>query len=205
MNPPASNSPSGIVMLKKVVIPDQAILGVGINHIPPSSGWSNKNINLDDPIEMALARELQSPALAHVAASTSQANVGPWNAFVFWCRNLLRPRRFLPDEDITVALYMQSLMKSANSYSTIKSASASIAFFYKINLFTNHITMAPEVCMVRTTAARKFGLSPKRVKEPFMWDGSRGFRSSLWISLSRVLSPCSSHYGHLILWGNVLL
>ena len=25
--------------------------------------------------------------------------------------------------------------------------------------------MAPEVCMVRTAAARKFGLSPKRVKE----------------------------------------
>ena len=29
--------------------------------------------------------------------------------------------------------------------------------------------MAPEVCMVRTAAARKFGLSPKTVKEPFMW------------------------------------
>jgi hypothetical protein len=60
-------------------------------------------------------------------------------------------------------------MNSANSYSTIKSASASIAFFHEINVFTNHPTMAPEVCMVRTTATRKFGLSPKRVKEPFMW------------------------------------
>ncbi len=29
--------------------------------------------------------------------------------------------------------------------------------------------MAPEVCMVTTAAARKFGLSPKRVNEPFMW------------------------------------
>ncbi len=32
--------------------------------------------------------------------------------------------------------------------------------------------MAPEVCMVKTAAARKFGLSPKKnknVKEPFMW------------------------------------
>ena len=29
--------------------------------------------------------------------------------------------------------------------------------------------MAPEVCMVRTAAARKFGLSAKRVKEPFLW------------------------------------
>ncbi len=60
-------------------------------------------------------------------------------------------------------------MNSANSFSTIKSASASIAFFHKINLFDNHPTMAPEVCMVRTDAARKSGLSAKRVKEPFMW------------------------------------
>ncbi len=29
--------------------------------------------------------------------------------------------------------------------------------------------MAPEVCMVRTSAARKNGLSVKRVKEPFIW------------------------------------
>jgi hypothetical protein len=58
-------------------------------------------------------------------------------------------------------------MDSANSFSTIKSASASIDFFHKINLLTNHPTGAPKVCMVTTAAARKFGLSPKRVKEPF--------------------------------------
>ncbi len=60
-------------------------------------------------------------------------------------------------------------MDAANSYSTNKSALASIAFFHKINLFTNHPTGAPKVCMVRTAAARKFGLSPKRVKEHFLW------------------------------------
>ena len=81
----------------------------------------------------------------------------------------------LPAEDITVALYMQSIMNSADSFSTIKSASASIAFFHKINVFTNHPTLAREVCMVRTSAARKFGLSPKRVKEPFMWMNLVGF------------------------------
>ena len=54
-------------------------------------------------------------------------------------------------------------------FSTVKSASASIAFFHEIKLFTNHPTMAPEVCMVRTTAARKFGLSAKRIKEHFLW------------------------------------
>jgi hypothetical protein len=45
-----------------------------------------------------------------------------------------------------------------------------VAFFHKIDLFTtNPPKDAPEVCMVRTYATRMFGLSPKRVKEPFLW------------------------------------
>jgi hypothetical protein len=60
-------------------------------------------------------------------------------------------------------------MDNVNLVSTVKSASASIAFFHKINLFTNQPTMAPEVCMVRTAAARKFSLSALRVKESFLW------------------------------------
>ena len=71
-------------MFKRVVIPAQAILGVGINDVPSSTGWSTKSINLDDPIEVALAGEVQSSALAHVSASTSHAYVGPRNAFVLW-------------------------------------------------------------------------------------------------------------------------
>ena len=43
---PPSNSPSGTVAFKKVVIPALATIGVGINSVPPSSGWSTKNINL---------------------------------------------------------------------------------------------------------------------------------------------------------------
>ncbi len=72
---------------------------------------------------------VKKTALAHVAASTSKADVGPWNAFVVWCYSLIKYRRPLPVEDITVNLYLQSLMDSANSFSTIKSASASIAFY----------------------------------------------------------------------------
>jgi membrane associated rhomboid family serine protease len=61
-------------------------------------------------------------------------------------------------------------MDKANTFSTIKSVSASIVFFHKkIYVFTNHPTMAPEVCMGTTTAAQKFALSTKRVKEPFPW------------------------------------
>ena len=79
---PVSNSPSGIDVFKKFVTPAQAILGVGTSDVSPSSGWSTKNINLGDPIEVALAGELKISALAHVASSTSHAYVGPWNAFV---------------------------------------------------------------------------------------------------------------------------
>jgi hypothetical protein len=109
MSPPASNSPSAIDVFKRVVTPAQAILGVGNNEVLTSSGWSNKDVNVNDPIEVALASSLQDSALTHVAAFTSHAYVGPWKAFVLWCHNLLRPRRPLPADDITMALYMQSL------------------------------------------------------------------------------------------------
>jgi hypothetical protein len=164
-----SSFPSETVAFKRVVAPAQAILGKDSIEFPLLSGWSQKGINTNDPIEVALASRLQDSALAYVAASTSQAYVGPWNAFVLWCGSLLGPRRPLPTDDITIALYLQSLMDTDKSFSTIKSTSASIAFFHKINLFANHPTGAPKVCMVRTAAARKFGLSPKRVKEPSLW------------------------------------
>ncbi len=59
------------------------MLGQGSLDVPLLSGWSQKDINKDDPIEVALASRLQNSALAHVAASTSKAYVGPWNAFCF--------------------------------------------------------------------------------------------------------------------------
>jgi hypothetical protein len=106
MNPTVFHSPSAIDAFKRVVTPVRAILGVGNLEVPPSSGWSLKDINSNDPIEVAFTSNLQYYALAHVAASTSHAYVGPWNAFVVWCHNLLRPRRHLPAKDITVALYL---------------------------------------------------------------------------------------------------
>jgi len=72
------------------------VLGVGTLILPINSGWAGKDINMDDPVEFALASRLQMPALAHVAGSTSRAYVGPWNAFVSWFSSLMRPRRPLP-------------------------------------------------------------------------------------------------------------
>ncbi len=111
-----SSVPSGTVAFKNVVAPAQAILGKGSIEFPLLSGWSQKDINTNDHIAVALASRLQDSALAHVAASTSKAYVGPWNAYVLWCGSLLRPRRPLPADDITVALYLQSLMDAAKFF-----------------------------------------------------------------------------------------
>ena len=80
----------------------------------------------------------------------------------------MRPRTPLSGDYLTVALYFQSLMDKANTFSTIKSASAFTIYFHKIHLFTYRPTMALEACMVRAAAARKFGLSTKRVEKSFL-------------------------------------
>jgi len=67
---------------KRVVAPAQAILGEGSIEIPLLSGWSQKGLNTNDPVEVASTSRLQNSALAHVASSTSKAYVGPFDAFV---------------------------------------------------------------------------------------------------------------------------
>jgi hypothetical protein len=120
-----------IIAFTKVAMPARATLGGGALSLPINNGWVGKDVNIDDPVEIALAGRLHISALVHVTGSTFRAYVGPWNAFVLWCDYLLRPRRPLPADNITVVLYFQSLMENANSFSTIKSASASVAFFIK--------------------------------------------------------------------------
>ena len=119
----------------------RATLGGGAFSLSLNTSWAGKDVNIHDPAEVALAGRLQMSALAHVDGSTSRIYVGPWNVFVLWCGSLMRPRRLLPEDDLTVTLYLQSLVDNANLFSTIKSASASIAFFHKTNVLTNHPTM----------------------------------------------------------------
>ena len=125
---------------------------------------------MEDPVEVALVGRLQQSAMAHVAESTSASYVGSWNAFVSWCGSLARPRRALPADDMTVAMYLQVVADGAQSFAPVKQASASIAFFQKVNLYSHLPTQSPEACMVRGAAARKFGLAPKNRKTPFKWE-----------------------------------
>jgi len=164
----AGISPREIAAFKAVVKPAGAILGIGKNRVT-SSGWASLDVNRDDPVEVALAARLQHSAMAHVAGSTSKEYVKPWNKFVIWCGERLSERCPLPASDITVALYLQSVADGAKSFAPVKSHSAAIAFFQKVNLFNHLPTQSPAVCMVRQAAMRKFGLSPKNRKAPFKW------------------------------------
>ena len=120
-------------------------------------------------MEVALAARLQHSAMAHVAGSTSKEYVGPWNKFVKWCGERLSERCPLPASDFTVALFLQSVADGAKTFAPVKSHSAAIAFFQKVNLFNHLPTQSPVVCMVRQAAARKFGLSTRNRKTPFNW------------------------------------
>ena len=77
-----THSRNAIAAFDRVVAPDRALLGVGSLEVPPRSGWDKKDVPTIDHDEVALAERLQNSALAHVADSTSDAYVGPWNAFV---------------------------------------------------------------------------------------------------------------------------
>ncbi len=63
----------------------------------------------------------------------------------------------------------QSNVERSKSFAPMKSASASIAFFHKVNLYNHLPTQSRVVGMVRQAAARKFGLIPKEMKETFQW------------------------------------
>lgn len=61
--------------------PASAAVGAGVS-TTASSGRSAKDVNLDDPVEVAMAGRLQQSAMTHVAESTSASYVGQWIAFV---------------------------------------------------------------------------------------------------------------------------
>ena len=120
-------------------------------------------------MEVGLAAGLREAVVAHVAGSTASAYVGPWTHFVNWCASLAVPRCPLPASEITVALFLRSVVERSKSYGPVKSHSAAIAFYQKVNLFGHLPTRSPAVNMVRQAAARHFGLGTSNRKEPFSW------------------------------------
>jgi hypothetical protein len=172
ISPPArisARSLSATDVFKEVVMPVGAALGTD-KVCGRGSGWARLGVNREDPVEMALAADLQRSALAQVTVSSCGKYTGQYNMFVTWCEALPEPRASLPASDATMALYMQSVMNNAKTFAPVKAASAAIAFFQKTNLFAHEPTQSPAACLVRSTAMRKFGLNAKNRKKPFEWD-----------------------------------
>ncbi len=118
---------------------------------------------------MALAADLQQAALEHVASTTCKTYTCRWNIFVRYCDALKVPRVPLLAADGTLAMYLQSIMNGAKTFAPVKAASAAIAFYQKINLFSHEPAQSPAVCLVREAAIRRLGLNAKNRKEPFEW------------------------------------
>ena len=60
--------------------------------------------------------------------------------------------------------------KFAVSFSAVKSASAAIAYFQRINLYSHNPTMGQLASFVRNAVMRRLGLAPRSRKTPFTWD-----------------------------------
>jgi hypothetical protein len=61
-------------------------------------------------------------------------------------------------------MYLQSMVNGAGTIAPVKAASAAIAFYQKINIFSHGHAQSPAVCIVREAAIRRFGLNAKNRK-----------------------------------------
>ena len=93
------------VAFKEVVLPAGATRGTDSGR-GRGSGWASLDVNREDPVEMALAADLQRSALSKVAASSCGKYTGQFNMFVAWCEARAEPRASLPASEATVALYL---------------------------------------------------------------------------------------------------
>ena len=76
-----------------------------------------------------MAADLQKSVLAHVTESSCGKYTGQFTMFAAWCDARAEPRATLPASDGTVALYLQSVMNTAKTFTPVKAASAAIAFY----------------------------------------------------------------------------
>ena len=140
------------------------------DNVSSSLLWRPIEINLLDPVEVMLSSRLRESAVNHVASSSSAQYLLCWNKFTAWCRERCEPRCPLPASEVTVALYLQHVADTAVSFSAVKSASAAIAYFQRINLYSHEPTMGQLASFVRNAAMRRLGLAPRSRKTPFTWD-----------------------------------
>ena len=106
-------------------------------------------------------------ALSSAKASSTMKRYTPaWGYFKKWCAG--HALSFLPAAPLTVALYLLKLTQTANSFSTVKLASAAIAVFHSFASQTE-VTRAPIVAAIREHARRNLHAGDNR-KEPLPFE-----------------------------------
>ena len=85
-----------------------------------TSRWPHLHVNREDPVELALAADLQKSALAHVVESSCGKYTCQFNMFLIWCDALAEPRATLPASDGTVTMYLQSMMNNAKTFAPVR-------------------------------------------------------------------------------------
>ncbi len=87
-------------------------------------------------------------------------------------------------------MYLQSVVNGAKTFAPVKAASAAIAFYHKINLFSHEPTQSPAVCLMREAAIRRFGLNAKNWKKAFKW--------AQVVKFAKAYGPRQQGYCHLV-------
>ncbi len=101
----AGEFPSVISVFTEVVLPAGASLGT-TSYVGRDMGWSRLDVNRLDPVELALAADLQRSVLGHVATSSCKKYTCQWNMFVRRCGSLKEQRVPLTATDNSVAMYL---------------------------------------------------------------------------------------------------
>jgi len=165
----SAESPSGTYVFAEVVMFAGASLGT-VGECGWHSGWGRLDVNREDPVELALAADLQKAAISHVAGPSCKTYKGQWNLSAAWCDAIKLPRATMQATDATVVLYLTSVVNRAKTFAPVKAAPAAIAFYPKINLFNHEPTQSPAVCIVWSAATRRLGHGNKNRKEFFEWE-----------------------------------
>ena len=76
----------------------------------------------------------------------------------------------MPASGVTVALYLKHVADEASSFPVVKSTSAAITYYQKINLYHHHPTVSHRVSFVRNAVMRRLALAPRSRKNPSQWE-----------------------------------
>jgi len=122
---------------------------------------ANRHANIEQLLQM-----LPAALSGAKASSTMKRYTLAWGYFKKWCAG--HDLSFLPALPLTVALYLLKLTQTANTFSTVKVASAAIAPFHSF-ASQPEVTRSPVVAAIREHARRNLRAGDNR-KEPLPYD-----------------------------------